>query len=230
MGLAFSRFISIPAHFRGGIIMISNTVSWIAVGLLLVTSIGLLISRDWRWSLGFLAAQYLGMFWLVTLHWPFGLASIKLVTGWMASATLGVTRLDLAEGQQLRTLKLQTEKTAEVPQGRIFRLFAAAIIVILVIASTPRVETIIPGISRPVIAGGLLLAGMGLLHLGLTSEILRTILGLLTFLSGFEILYATVETSILLGGLLSIVNLGLALAGAYLMTAAPSEEDEEGLI
>lgn len=199
--------------------MISNIISWAAVGLLLVTSIGLLTSRDWRWSLGFLAAQYLGMFWLMTLHWPFGLASIKLVTGWMATATLGVTRLDLAEHEQ-------TDESAW-PQGRLFRLFAAAIVVILVIASAPQVETIIPGISRPVIAGGLLLVGMGLLHLGLTAEVLRVILGLLTVMAGFELLYATVETSILLAGLLSIVNLGLALAGAYLMTAAPSEEAEE---
>jgi hypothetical protein len=199
--------------------MTSNIVSWAAVGLLLVTSIGLLTSRDWRWSLGFLAAQYLGMFWLMTLHWPFGLASIKLVTGWMASATLGMTRLDLSESEE-------TEESTW-PQGRLFRLFAAAIVVILVIASTPQVETIIPGISRPVIAGGLLLIGMGLLHLGLTAEVLRVILGLLTVMAGFELLYATVETSILLAGLLSIVNLGLALAGAYLMTAAPSEEGDE---
>ena len=99
--------------------------------------------------------------------------------------------------------------------------------VILVIAATPQVEIMIPGISRPVIVGGLLLTGMGLLHLGITAEILRITLGLLTVLAGFEILYATVETSILLAGLLAIVNLGLALAGAYLMTAAPQEEAEE---
>ena len=195
-----------------------SLVSWIVVGLLLVTSIGLLLSRDWRWCLGFLAAQYLGMFWLVTLHWPFGLASVKLVTGWMASATLGVTRLGMSEREQ-------ADESAW-PQGHLFRLFAAAIVTILVIAATPQVETMIPGISRPVIAGGLLLAGMGLLHLGITAEILRITLGLLTVMAGFEILYATVETSILLAGLLAIVNLGLALAGAYLMTAAPPEEAE----
>ena len=114
-----------------------------------------------------------------------------------------------------------------MPQGRLFRLFAAAIIVILVVAITPQMEKVIPGIGRPVIAGGLLLAGMGLLHLGLTAEALRVTLGLLTVMAGFELLYATVETSILLAGLLSIVNLGLALAGAYLMTSAPSAKDGE---
>jgi hypothetical protein len=196
--------------------MLPTILSWAAVALLLATSLGLLLSRDWRWSLGLLAAQYLGMFWLVGLHWPFGLASVKLVTGWMASATLGVTRLGLWEREE-------KDETAW-PQGRLFRVFAAALVVVLVIAATPQVETMIPGISRPVIAGGLLLAGMGLLHLGITAEILRVILGLLTVLAGFEILYATVETSILLAGLLAIVNLGLALAGSYLMTAAQPEE------
>lgn len=209
---------------------IATVLSWVAVGLLLVTSLGLLLSRDWRWNLGFLAAQYLGMFWLVTLHWPFGLASIKLVTGWMASATLGVTRLEMGDGlQSLETLESQHRESIPLPQGRLFRLFAAAIVVILVATVTPQVENIIPGISRPIIAGGLLLAGMGLLHLGLTAETLRVTLGLLTVMAGFELLYATVETSILLAGLLSIVNLGLALAGAYLMTAAPTEEAEESL-
>jgi len=103
-------------------------------------------------------------------------------------------------------------------------VFAAAMVAVLAAAATPQVEAMIPGVSRPVIAGGLLLAGMGLLHLGLTAEILRVILGLLTVLAGFEILYAAVETSILLAGLLAVVNLGLALAGAYLMTAARPEE------
>ena len=193
-------------------------ISWAVVGLLGITTIGLLLSRDWRWSLGFLAVQYLGMFILVSLHWPFGLASIKLVTGWMASATLGVTRLEISEEER-------AEESAW-PQGRLFRVFAAAIVMVLVIAATPAMETIIPGISRPVIASGLLLAGMGLLQLGISAGILRISLGLLTVMSGFETLYATVETSILLAGLLSIINLGLALVGAYLITAAPLEDPE----
>lgn len=210
--------------------MPSDYFSWIAVGLLLAASIGLLLSRDWRWSLGLLAAQYFGMFWLVSLYWPFGLASVKLVTGWMACATLGVTRLGMGDEPHSREAKsggLQSLKTLEsgtLPQGRLFRLLAAFMVVILVIAITPQTEAMIPGISRLVIAGGLLLAGMGLLQLGLTSEALRITLGLLTVMTGFELLYATVETSILLAGLLAIVNLGLALAGAYLMTCGPMEE------
>ena len=68
--------------------------------------------------------------------------------------------------------------------------------------------------------------GMGLLHLGLTNHPFRVTLGLLTVLSGFEILYAAVETSTLVAGLLAGINLGLALVCAYLLVAPLLEEPE----
>lgn len=196
--------------------MTGPTLSWIAVGLLIATSIGLLLSRDWRWNLGLLAGQYLGMFLILTQYWPFGLAAVKLVTGWMAAATLGVTRLSLTE-------EVDAADNAW-PQGRLFRLFASFIVVVLAFSVAPTFERMIPGISRPVVLGGVILFGMGLLHLGITSALLRVILGLLTLLAGFEILYSSVETSILLAGLLAVINLGLALVGSYLMNAAENEE------
>jgi len=67
---------------------------------------------------------------------------------------------------------------------------------------------------------------MGLLQLGLTALPLRITIGLLTVLSGFEILYAVVETSTLVSGLLAGVSLGLALVGAYLLTIPTMEEIE----
>jgi len=196
--------------------MTGPVLSWVAVGLLAAASIGLLLSRDWRWNLGLIAGQYLAMFLILTQYWPFGLAAVKLVTGWMAAATLGVTRLALPD---------ETDSADSTwPQGRLFRLFASFIVVVLAFAVAPTFERMIPGISRPVVLGGVFLFGMGLLHLGITSNLLRVILGLLTLLAGFEILYSTVETSILLAGLLSVINLGLALVGSYLMNAAQKEE------
>ena len=165
-----------------------------------------------------MAALYFGMFALISQTWPFGLASVKLVTGWMVCAALGVTRLGLPEREQT------TEAAA--PQGRSFRLFAAALVVALVLAAAPQMEILIPGISPNLMRAGLLLAGMGLIHLGLASEPLQVSLGLLTFLAGFETLYASVETSVLLAGLLAIINLGLALVGSYWMTAQQTEAVE----
>ena len=191
---------------------------WVAVAILAVTSVGLLIARDWRVSIVFLAVQYLAMFILSLVHLPLGMASVKVVSGWMASAILGMTRSGLT--------KDDPEEENTWPRGRLFRLFAAGIVGILVAGATPGVEDIMADAGFAVTAGGLLLIGMGSLHLGITSHILRVTLGLMTILAGFEILYATVEGSVLVAALLAGINLGLALVGSYLMIASSSQQAE----
>ena len=190
--------------------MLNSFLSWAAVFIILATSSGLLLSRNWRWSLGLLAAQYLGSFWLVTRHWPLGMAAVKLVTGWMAIAALAMTLLALSQKDQAEEQFL--------PQGISFRLFASGVTALVVLAASPRIETVTPGLGLPVIAGSLLPIGMGLLLLGSTSDIFRVVLGLLTMLTGFETLYAAVEGSVLVAGLLAVVDLGLALVGTYLIS------------
>jgi hypothetical protein len=200
--------------------MAATVISWVAVLALAAAAAGILISRDWRWSLGLLAGQYLAAFWLVTQHWPIGMASVKLVTGWMAIAALGMTRLGVSA--------FGDAEESFWPQGSTFRLIGGAIMLVIAIAAGPRVEALNPGIGLPVIIGSLLLVGMGLLHLGITSQTLRVVIGLLTVLCGFEIIYAAVESSILVAALLALSNLGLALAGSYLLiNSFPAETEEE---
>ena len=202
--------------------MAGDIISWIAVGVILLTSIIILISRDWRMLLAGLAVQYVAAFWLVTRHLPFVMGSAKLITGWMVVAALGMTRLGLSN----------TEEKAEEPyllSGRWFRGILIGIVALVTAGATSRIETSIPGLGVQVIAGSLLLIGAGVIHLGVTSDILRVTLGLLTMLTGFEILYAAVESSILVAGLLAITNLGLGIAGSYLLLAGsiPLETEEE---
>ena len=204
--------------------MLISSLSWVAVLIILATSSGLLISRNWLWSLGLLAAQYLGSFWLVTRHWPLGMAAVKLVTGWMAIAALAMTLLALSQKDQAEEQFL--------PQGIFFRLFASGLTALVVLAASPRIEAVTPGLGLPVIAGSLLPIGMGLLLLGSTSDIFRVILGLLSMLTGFETLYAAVEGSVLVAGLLAVVDLGLALVGAYLISNSYNDmtSDNEELV
>jgi hypothetical protein len=194
------------------------TLAWIAVVIVVLTSVGLLIARDWRWSVILLAIQYLGMFMLTLQHWPLGMASVKMVAGWMSATILGMTRSGLSNED------LDEERIW--PRGRLFRLFAAGIVVVIVAAATPTVDTIMADASFPVTTGSLILIGMGLLQLGITDYILRVTIGLMTVLSGFEILYAAVEGSVLVAALLAIINLGLALVGSYLLIASTSREAE----
>jgi hypothetical protein len=196
-----------------------STLAWLAVILIAVTSVGLLLARDWRWLIIFLSAQYFGMLILTLLLWPLGMASVKVVAGWMSAAILGMTRSGLPS-------EAKTEKQSILPRGRMFRLFAAGIVVMVVATATPRVDAVMANAGFAVTTGGLLLIGMGLLHLGVTDHILRVTIGLMTVLAGFEVLYAAVEDSILVAALLAFINLGLALAGSYLLIASNAQAEE----
>lgn len=200
--------------------MATNIVSWIAVGLILATSAAILIHRDWRVSLGALAVQYIAAFWLITRHLPFVMGSAKLITGWMVIAALGMTRLSLS------TTEVDNEE-AFWPRGRGFRIILICIVALVAGGSTSRIEAVIPGLGLQVIAGSMILIGAGLVHLGVTSDLLRVILGLLTLLTGFEILYAAVESSILVTGMLAVTNLGLGIVGSYLLVAGTSLSEVE---
>jgi len=193
--------------------LIFERLAFIAVVGLAVSSLFLLLSQNWRASIIALVIQYLAVFWLTAVLWPVGLAAVKLVAGWMAGAVLGASQ-PAAE---------QVEDPYSGSSAFVFRLLVAGLVWVFLFPAAPALVALVP-VPLTVAQGALLLIGMGVIHLGMTTRPLRVLLGLLTTLSGFEILYAGVERSIMVAGLLAMVNLGLALVGAYLMTMlAPRE-------
>jgi len=178
------------------------------VFLISLTGIILLVSPDWRVSIAALAVQYFGVFVLVVMSWLLEMAIVKLVTGWMVCAVLALAKAGSSESI------IEEQGTV---MNVLFRLLAAGLVGLVVASTVPRILVWVPEITIEQLLGGWVLIGLGLLHLGLTSSALRVTLGLLTVLAGFEILYAAVETSVLVAGLLAAVSLGLALAGAYLL-------------
>lgn len=197
--------------------MWAQLLSWGAVGLIAIAATGVLLARDWRWSLGLMAAQYLAAAILTTAHWPVGMAAALLVAGWMSVAALGMTLTALPP-------RIPSTETSW-PQARAFRLFMAGMVYVLAAGLTPRIGAFLAGISSPVIAGSILLMGVGFLLLGTNAQVLPITLGLFTVLMGFEVFYSAVEGSILVAGMLAAVNLGLGLAGAYLSSSDLPEEE-----
>ncbi|MDX1379149.1 MAG: hypothetical protein R3307_09885, partial [Anaerolineales bacterium] len=148
-----------------------------------------------------------------------GMSSVKVIAGWMSAAILGMTHSNYVDEQ---------DNIPDIlPQGSLFRLIAAIIVGIIVASGAPTVDVVMADAGLEVSAGGLLLIGMGLLHLGVTDRILQVTIGLMTVLAGFEILYTAVESSTLVAALLAVINLGLALTGSYLIVAENAEEPEE---
>lgn len=186
------------------------TLNWVAVFFLFITCTGLFMSRDWRWLLGILAAQYIGVFWLTYAHWPIAMATVKLITGWMACTALGMTQVNRIQDSVHETTW---------PQNWLFRMVAVSIVGLASLALAGRASAWL-GMDLSTTWGSILLMGMGLLYLGITAQPLRIVTGLLTLLAGFEILYAAVENSALVAALLAVVNLGLALVGTYVINAA----------
>ncbi len=196
--------------------MIIERLPTVAVIVLVMTSLFLLLSQNWRWSIVALAIQYLAVFTLATQVWPFGLAAVKLVAGWMAGAVLGASQpaAELVEDPHASSSAIT------------FRFLVAVLVWILAFTLTPAIVALVP-LPSALVMGTIVLIGMGLVHLGMTTRPLRVLLGLLTTLSGFELVYAAVENSVLVAGLLAVVTLGLALVGAYLLDTLSSEGMEE---
>lgn len=195
----------------------SFSPSWLIILLIGATSVGILIVNNWRWLIIVFSIQYAAVFILTLQHWPIGMATVKVIAGWMSATILGMTRSNFDDGEESRDI---------LPQGRFFRLVAAGVVGLIALSGTSRVDSMMANTGATVAAGSILLIGMGSLHLAVVDEPMRVTIGLMTVLSGFEILYSTVESSILVVALLAVINLGLALAGSYLMIATNSQEAE----
>ena len=198
-----------------------------------ITSILLITSIDWRFRLGLLAVQYLGAFFIITLSWPLSMAVSKLIAGWMAAAVLGMALIG-SLGESLRPTKSRPQhsiqnwpfRTVQIRPSSIFYFFAAVLVGGFTISISATVKSWLPLLSEINILAGLLLIGMGILQLGLRVDTLSAILGLLTVLTGFEIIYSGLERSTLVAGLLATITLGLALVGAYLLLSPQIEEEK----
>ena len=196
--------------------MIPEFLALPAVILAFLTASILLISWEWRISIFSLSLQYACVFVLVSLTWPSEIAAVKVVAGWIAGVVLSLALINLPGGI--------SDERPLIVSDLIFRILAAILAGLFAFTGGAKLISWLPEITLLQAYGGMILIALGLLHLGLTSQPFRVVLGLLTVLSGFEILYAAVESSILITGLLAAVTLGLAMLGAYLITAPTLEE------
>ena len=197
-------------------------LSTLAFVLIVIAAMVILVFRDWRINAFALTVQYLSAFILIAQSWPIGMAVVKLIVGWMATAALALTCLRQKEpgGADESTTSL------------FFRGLAGllAIIVVFIISPTLKAD-VFPQVDLIILQSGLMLCGLALMQLGTSADPYLTIISLLSLLSGFEVIHAALEISTLLTGLLAVVNLGLALVGVYFITKMdekPESPDQEG--
>ena len=190
------------------------TISLPVIFLFIATTIVMILIQDWRLILISLGIQYAGVFVLVGNTWPLEMAIIKFITGFFVSMILWV---ELYRPPVEKSLSFEiTEQVLRI-SDRIFRVLMAILIGLVVVSLAGEVAKWFLSASYYQIIGSLFLAGMGILILGMTNQPFKVIVGLLTFLSGFEILFASFETSALMVWFFAFIHLAVALIGAYVI-------------
>jgi len=155
-------------------------------------------------------------------------AAVKGLTGWMICMVFYLTerRAGLLE-------QPPATNNAAAPQrwyGWIMSARASfcllAGLLVSVAAYTAALRMPLPEVPNDITLACYLLAGLGLLLIGLSEDPIQVGLGLLTFLSGFDLFYAALEPSLAVAGLLGAVSFLIALATAYLRAAQITTGDE----
>jgi hypothetical protein len=192
----------------------------LAVILVSIASLAALLAADWRVTISFMAIQFTGAFLLIGLEWPFPLAVTILIAGWLSGAILGMAVISIPR------ISPPAESRTSLNQrsNPLFNFLAAVLIYLMVVSLAPQVQKWLPFMSIEQSLAALTLIGLGLLRLALDATPLSTTAALLSVLSGFEVIYATLTTAQFAIGALAVITLFIALSGAYLLLAPSMEE------
>jgi hypothetical protein len=202
----------------------SEALSIAGLVIIIISLVGILASNNWRLTILLLSILYLGCFLLLLKSLPLVLAASKLIAGWIAGVILGMVLAGLSPEESKALGYSLTSKDSIFSSHRIFRLLLAGIVILVIISSINRFQEFVPGINDEQSYASAMMIGLSLILLSLISRPFEATVGLLILLSGFEILYTVVETSAVVIGLLTVVDLGLALAGAYLIVTPTIEK------
>ena len=188
------------------------TVENIAAALIGLVGLLFIFRPRWQVAITGLMILYIGEFILTYQVWSLQLSLVKLVAGLISALILGIGAVS--------SPSIDIESQQGSRSGQVFRIIVSITVIIVIYSIVPRASEWIPALSPSRAFGGLLMIGLGLLNVGIGAGLFSSILGLLTMIGGFEILYATVENSALVAGLLGMINMGISMVGAYLLPDA----------
>jgi len=127
-----------------------------------------------------------------------------------------------APGEAPATAGPSGEESAPHRQGKIsarglFNLLAA--LLVSVAAYTAMLRIPLPEVTADVTLACYGLVGLGLLLIGLSEAPMQAGIGVLTFLSGFDLFYVALEPSLAVAALIGALSFVIALLMAYLRTS-----------
>lgn len=189
-----------------------------AAYLVVLTAVIILIAWDWRASLAGLLVHHLLAWLLLADMLDPRLATVKLVAGLFVCLIFYWTARQLQQRPKPAEQRLRLGRLwlpASLPR----RLILTPLMLLLVLWLAQNPAYALPGVPEslgylPLAVYGL--AGLGLLGMAKTTDPWEAGLGLLLFLTGFDLFYSYLDHSALALALLAIIQLLAAVAIAYL--------------
>jgi len=187
------------------------------VGILL-TGIVLVVSREWHLDVLALILQYFCVVLLLSRLTQIEVAAVKGLIGWMICMVFYLTERRAGETEQ-DSMDKSIEPSAQSRRWMIsarasFSLLAS--LMTTVVAYTAALRIPLPEVPDDISLACYLLAGLGLLMAGMSQSPIRIAMGLLTFLSGFDLFFVVLEPSLAVAGLLGVVSFLVALTASFL--------------
>lgn len=202
-----------------------------------VTATLLVVSQDWRLNIIALAMQYFFVGLLMTQVTRVEMAAVKGLIGWVICLAFYLTEqqaqsllraADSEEAVPLRdwfTARLEGWRQEGISARAAFNFMAAALIGVTAFVSSSTLP--LPQVSQSLTLVCYVLCGLGILLTGLSQDPLRVGVGLLMFLSGFDLFYVALEPSLVVTGFLGAISFVIALGMAYLKAAEVASSGQE---
>ena len=188
-----------------------NNYLFLPVVILFITGSALALMRPQQKSMLILAAQYIAVAWLSSTSLPAAGVAAKLVTGLLVCVILYLGIRQMGDGPLQGDDQLLS---ANLP-FRIIALFLVTVASVSIARSNLFSQF---DIRMEASVGALFLVASSLLNLGLGTDLLRIGIGLLTLVSGAELIYGFIEPALALIALLAMVHIGIVLVFSYLIS------------
>jgi hypothetical protein len=205
---------------------------------LFVTAVVIFLTSDWRLSLTALLAQYILIGLNLTRFIEPEVALVKILIGVLVVPILYLSARQVQgareaegtdeQGPQLLGLRLGWDAG---PLGMPLRVLAVLLVILVLVRLYGTLR--LPLVSTDVAFGAIWLGSMGMIGLVLGGSPLRVVTAMLTILSGFDLVYASLEPSLAVVGFFGALTLLTAFAFSWLTIAhglgqAAERSDLEG--
>ncbi|MCK5634046.1 MAG: hypothetical protein KAI06_03125 [Anaerolineales bacterium] len=158
-----------------------------------------------------LAVQYISVSWLAYTSLPAVGAYAKLITGFLVCVILYLGIRQIGDGPF-------TADDQPISANLSFRVIALLLVSVASVSVARSNLFAQFDITVEANVSASFLIASSLLNLGLGSDHLRTGIGLLTLISGGELIYSFIEPSLAVIALLAMVHLGIVLVFSYIIS------------